>query len=268
MPFAVAITRLAREYDPGSYRTAPTVRPLDPERWLPPLATRLGLTAYDLRMRLTGESPWVIATVRGAEEAAALVSSLRAAGFGAVQCDLAARPWAPADDLSLRLLDDALALDPTGGRVPYAALRLIVLATLDTEHGDESVERVVVAQHHRREPVVVEVSRFSYARKRQRVLYLYSGDGLPAVRLEQESLRTTGVVGRTSRERFDHVVEAVRARCPDARFDERLVAGPRRRTSFTLSPMERARRGSVSDNASDTDLAAWALALATEAGQL
>ncbi len=94
MPFAVAITRLAREYDPGGYRTAPSVRPLDPGRWLPPLATRLGLTVYDLRMRLTGEAPWVIVTLRVADEAAALVSSLRASGFGAVHYDTDLAAWA------------------------------------------------------------------------------------------------------------------------------------------------------------------------------
>jgi hypothetical protein len=64
VPFAVAITRLAQEYDPGSYRTAPSRRAIQPSRWLPPLAERLGVASYDLRLRLADGSPWVIATLR------------------------------------------------------------------------------------------------------------------------------------------------------------------------------------------------------------
>ncbi|MDB4932341.1 MAG: hypothetical protein JWM10_4825, partial [Myxococcaceae bacterium] len=225
MPFAVVITRLAQEYDPGSYRTAPSRRAIDPSRWLPPLAERLGVAAYDLRLRLTGESPWVIATLRLRGDAEALTADLRAAGFGAVCCDVDARPWASPGDLSLALDDEGLSLAPGGARVAYAAVALVVVATLDAEHGDESIERVVRAPRQGVDAPVIEVSRFSYARKRQRVMYLRGGAEGVALRFEQDSLRTTGVAGLTSRERFDRVVAAVRARCPGARFDERFVEG-------------------------------------------
>jgi hypothetical protein len=268
VPHAVAIARLPRELEPGGYRTAPTERVVDPERWLPSLASRVGLTVYDLRMRLTGEAPWVIAHAREAADAEALVASLRAAGFGAVRCDLDARPWSAVTEHWLSLRDDAVAFEPHGPTVAYASVRVMVLAVLDAEHGDESVEKVVVARRQRGAPVTADVSRFSYARKQQRVLYLYAGDGRWSVRLTQESMRTTAVTGLTSRERFDRVVAALRARCPGALVDERFVGGPRRRTSFAQSAQEGARRGSVSDNAVDTDLAAWALCLAAESGQL
>jgi hypothetical protein len=268
VPFAVAITRLAQEYDPGSYRTAPSRRAIEASRWVPALAERLGVAAYDLRLRLAGESPWVIATLRLRADAEALTADLRAAGFGVVCCDVDARPWSSPGDLSLALGEEGLSLDPGGARVAYGALRLAVVATLDAEHGDESVERVLRAPRQGVDAPVIEVSRFSYARKRQRVMYLYGGPGGVALRFEQDSLRTTGVAGLTSRERFDRVVEAVRARCPGLRIDERFVEGPRRRRSYAQSALENARRATVSDNAGETDLAAWALSLAMESGQL
>lgn len=269
MPFAVAITRGPERASFGGYRDAPVSVDLDPQSWAADLAPLARVTAYDLRMRLAGEAPWVIANVREADEANALVAALRDRGFGAVACDLsAARPWSPAGDVVMAFHDEHLTLDPGGLRVPYAHLKVIVRATFDAERESEQVERVVVSRNHRHGPHTVDVSRFSYAREREQALYLFAGADRQGARLAQNALRPVGVEGLTSRERFDRAVDLLRDRAPQARFDDRLVARPRKRTSFSLAFVEGASRGSVSSNATETDLAARLMALAFTSGQM
>ncbi len=269
MPFAVAITRGPDRVSTGGYREAPVSVDLDPQSWAAALAPLTEVTAYDLRMRLAGEAPWVIAHTREPDEAAALGSALRDRGFGAVACDVsAARPWSPAGDLVLAFHDDHLSLDPGGLRVPYAHLRVMVRATFDAERESEQVERVVVSRNNRHGPHTVDVSRFSYAREREQALYLFAGADRQGARLSQSALRPVGVEGLTSRERFDRAVDLLRSRAPQARFDDRLVARPRKRTSFSLAFVEGASRGSVSSNAAETDLAARLMAIAFTSGQM
>ena len=59
---------------------------------LPELAARLGMVAYDLRLRLAGVLPAVFAQVEEKMEAAGHVEFLRARGHGAIACDAEAVP--------------------------------------------------------------------------------------------------------------------------------------------------------------------------------
>jgi hypothetical protein len=255
MPHAVAITRAPSLGASGGYRAAPADAARSLDAALPTLAALLGVTRLDLRMRLAGESPWVVARVNGADEAARTVASLRAEGFGAVDCDVAeARAWAPAGDAVLTLDDAGVEVWPSGRRVAYGALRALFVATLVVEHQREEVERVVVSHSGRGGPRVAKVSHSTYERTQQRAVYLAPDEG-PAVRLVQAGLRCAGVRGATSRERFDAVVSELRARAPEARYDERLTASPRRRSSYASLMDEGERRGAVTSNAAETDLA-------------
>lgn len=263
MPHAVAITRLASLHAPAVYRAAPSSAPPSLEALLPTLASLVGATAFDLRMRLAGDAPWVVARPRTSAEAEATVASLRAAGFGAVHCDVAeARAWSPSVAAVVSFEEGALVIGPIGRRVACAEVRVALVATLEAERETEGVERVQVSRNARGAPQFAEVSRFSYGLARQRALYLVTRPGERAVRLAQEQLRAADAVGVTGRAHFDHVVAALRARAPDARFDERLAAAPRRRSSFTVTAAEGERRGAVTSNVAETDLAAWLLALA------
>jgi hypothetical protein len=55
---------------PGSYREAGTLVAAPIEMWLAPIAAALSLTAYDLRLRVAGPVPWIVARVATAAEAA------------------------------------------------------------------------------------------------------------------------------------------------------------------------------------------------------
>ena len=70
--------------------------PLEEE--LPELAARLGVLAYDLRLRLAGGLPALFVRVEDGTEAAGHVTFLRARGHGAVVCDAEAVPG-PEDQL-------------------------------------------------------------------------------------------------------------------------------------------------------------------------
>jgi hypothetical protein len=265
----LAITRLPSAVTSTDYRSAP-----EPQGQLSPqdalwLASLLGLSAYDARMRLAGPAPWFAARLP-APEAAAQIAALRDRGFGAVGVGLGAS--AP------RLVPSSVVIQPgeegledTSGRplFAYEAVRLIVVATLDQEHGAERVEEVIVGgRFSRGGPTTVEVSRYQYERQQRRALYVFLEAGPPALCFTQSSLAAPSIPARTSRERIDGLLRLLRERCPRALVDERLAQAPRKRTSFLTLPPTTSGRDAVSSNANETDLATCALALALAQDQL
>lgn len=252
----------------GSYREAPCDEKLAPKDWALSLAMLLGATAYDLRLRLVGEAPWVIANTHTLEEARAMVSLLRGHGFGAVECELSsARPWVPPNDLPVALETERMTFGASGIELEYSRLRVIVRATVDAERGDERIEQIKVGSDARAR-YVVDVSHFSYARERDQAVYLFTDLHQNAARFTQSTLRVRGVVGVTSHERFDRFIVGLRAKAPGARYDQRFVARPRKRTSFSMAYTEGSARGSLSSNSGETDLAARLMALAFMTGQI
>lgn len=269
MPYAIAITRLPRLASGGGYRTAGSEPPPSLDLFLTTLTSILGVTAFDVRTRLAGDAPWVVARTLTEAEADATVSTLRDAGFGAVHCDVVrARAWAPAGDSTLVINPTGLTILPAGVEVEYAAVRALLVATLDAERQTENVARVVVARNARGQPVHADMSSFRYDRTQQRALYLVTDGDRPLVRLAQESCRLLDVRGTTSRERFDRLIAAVRGETHEARYDDRLVARPRRRSSYANVVTEGERRGAVTTNVAETDLAVWLLARALAERQI
>ncbi len=269
MPHAIAITRLPRLASGGGYRTAGSEPPPSLDLFLTTLTALLGVTAFDVRARLAGDAPWVVARTLTESEADATVSALRDAGFGAVQCDVTrARAWAPSGDTTLTINPAALAISPAGVEVDYSSVRALILATLDTERQTEDVARVVVARSARGQPVHADMSSFRYDRRQQRALYLVTESERPLVRLAQEGCRLLDTRGATSRERFDRLIQAVREEAQEARYDDRLVARPRRRSSYANLVTEGERRGAVTSNVAETDLAVWLLARALAERQI
>lgn len=272
MACAVALTALPRHRAEGHYRQGPVVSAaseVDPlSAAALGLAPLVGATAYDLRMRLAGPAPWVVAHTPDALTAEALVGHLRALGAGAVWCDHG--PGAlrdPGPGATVVLDGDTLRVVPQGWAVPFASVALVVVVTLDVERQVEDIERVVVSNHPRRGRVEVDVSRHAYARQQQRGVYLCTRGGDTVLRLVQGTLRVAEVHGVTSRARFDAFVAQLVGLCPDARVDRRFVDAPRKRTSFALSSPVGQAQDAVHSNLSATDLAVRLLARAASEAQ-
>ncbi len=268
MPHAVAITRLPSLGASGGYRVAPAEASHTTEHALPTLAALLGVTRLDVRLRLAGEAPWIVARTNAHDEAARTVEALRAEGFGAVGCDVAeARAWSPAGDAVLTLGDAGVEVWPSGRRVAYASLRAVLIATLVIERAKESLEPVTASRAGRSTPMLMKVAHTRYERAQQRALYLVP-EGGPTLRLTRDGLRLPGAGGAVTREGFESVIAALRERAPDARHDERLASAPRRRSSYASVFDEGERRGAITSNVAETDLAVSLLARALAERQL
>ena len=275
MACAVALTALPalfRHRAEGHYRQGPVVSAAPEADPLAAivlgLAPLVGATAYDLRMRLAGPAPWVVAHTPDAPAAEALVGHLRALGAGAVWCDHT--PGAvrdPGPGATVVFDGDTLRVVPQGWAVPFVSVALVVVVTLDVERQVEDIERVVVSNHPRRGRVEVDVSRHNYARQQQRGVYLCTRGGDTVLRLVQASLRAAEVHGVTSRARFDSFVAQLVGLCPDARVDRRFVDAPRKRTSFALSSAVGQAQDAVHSNLAATDLAVRLLARAASEAQ-
>jgi hypothetical protein len=276
----VALTR-ARLHDQGlgSYREARGAgREMPREEIAALLAELTGeADAYTFRLRLGPTFPWLVAREADPVRAHALVQRLRERGLGAVACDLAeAVPWsAPPGALAMSLEPDHVAFGP-GLRVPYEALRVVVLATLDQEHSREEIEKIRVRTG--RYAKEVPVSGYRRETTRTRAAHLFLGARQRSVRLVQGGLRlaTAAATGtdtdglsatgdpaippaRTSLELFERAVDALLARAPHAIRDARLVDGRRARSHFSMHQGGRER---LTSNLRETDVAARLLALA------
>ena len=113
----------------------------------------------------------------------------------------------------------------------------------------------------------MKVAHTRYERAQQRALYLVP-EGAPTLRLTRDGLRLPGAGGAVTREGFESVIAALRERAPDARHDERLASAPRRRSSYASVFDEGERRGAITSNVAETDLAVSLLARALAERQL
>lgn len=263
----VAITREPQVAAVGdAYRSAPQTVAVDRERWLPDLAALLATTVYELRGRMASEAPWVIG-YRDAAGADAMVRALRSMGFGALHEAVAAvRVWSPVGDDVLRVAPDGLFFTPSGVTMPFAHVRRVVHASLDLELAREGVEKVVATRGNRGQPVMANVTRVRYDHNRQLAMYLFGDAGV--MRLIQDHVRLPDLPGVTGRQRFERLVETVRAAAPDAAHDDRLVAHPRRRTSYSIAAMPGNQSVTSTSNHGETDLAAWLIDRALRERQL
>lgn len=260
MVHVVALTRAPRVALPGGYREVGSAVAAPIESWLGPLASLLGMTAYDVRLRVAGSPPRVVART-GEPEASALLARLRALGWGAVAVDpdglLGAHASPPA---RVFLREDGVLLEPQGRTLPFADLTLLVRATIEQELATETV---------RATPSNLDgITRHNHERVRAHALYLSTREDARGVRLIEGTLAFPELAGSTGRERFEGFVAGLRARAPHARFHDRMVAEPRRRTTYRPLFVDARQRGALQGNLEETDRAAWLLALALAQRQL
>lgn len=243
------------------------------------LAPLVGLAAYDLKLKLAGPLPLVLARTEDPEETARLLDSLRARGHGAVSCDLAEVPSA-ADLLAPRsytLEADRLTLAnpawPAGRALPYRDLvALILVRSTEVEESTVTTSRKTFSPGRalatgglmmRKKTKVASRSR---TESHERVLYLVDRAG-ERVRLCEGRLQHQGLgqqIAPTRTQNFTLLIDELRRRAPGARVDDRLATRLRPATT----PAHASRTGTGRSNASEIDLAVHLLVIGILSEQL
>ena len=272
--FAVAVTRTRGLVRPDQgYRASPSSAEPTREELAGVLAALTGQNAADWRMRIGQPLPWIVAMSPDAAHAEALVAALRAHGLVAVSCDSTTiRPWTPRGRATLVLHEDNFGFVDAARLVDYAAVRVAVLATVDSETSTEEVDQVRVSVNPRNFQQTMPVSRYHRERSRSRALFLVLGGDEPDIRLAQGSLRLeqVGPSGRvrmpsTAIEGFQRATDALLARLSGAIRDDRLLTARRSRNSFSTGADGVTH---TTSNARETDLVAHLIGLAWMEAQI
>lgn len=255
-------------------------RPLEQE--LATFAKTSGLTAYDMRLRLTGELPVVFERTTDPDQAKAILKLLRDRDHGAVACDVDA--VASSDELvpvrSFELEPTAVVFEQSSGqreRIEHDDVLALIRAMhlhsertgTKTQVRQLSLGRAALTGGLAFTKKVTKETR-SVRNERQQVLYLFRRSGGPPVLLEERGMRYGGLgrqIGPSAIENFSTMVSLLRSRTPESFFDERLALRPRRKLDLRLSgPVSRT--VASSSNVWATDLAAHLLVVAFVRNQL
>ncbi len=199
------------------------------------LAGALGTLAYEERLKLAVGLPSVVLLTPDAARAAALVEALRAHGHGAVACPASA-VVAGSEMISLRRFafdEDALVATDRGERLPWHDLAALIRAT-----DRRTVESATVVKEKKFDLARTVISGgLVRSRTTQRevttrnddnepVLYLFRASGATPWILREQGTHYEGLGARlasTAAPNFAATVAELRARAPEARYDERLV---------------------------------------------
>jgi hypothetical protein len=253
--------------------------PLDARQEAPRLASELGLSPYDVRMMLRGQTPIVVLRTSEWARAGQALAVLREWGHGAVACDLGevasgATAMCPR---AFTFEDGAfVAIHPSWARrtVRFDEIAVLVRATWSTSAADPVVLDPTLAFVLTPVPQGLSPSpvprRVRSADVREQVLYVFLAPGLQLLLLRETALDYRGLGERAAhaiRQNFSTVVAELRARAPLAVYDARLVS--RRRKSTIAKERGKGRLSpSAPSNVAETDLAAHLIALAHRDAQL
>lgn len=203
------------------------------------LATVLGTTLYEARLRLRGPGPAIVSRFAQLAQARACVSSLGLNGIYAVVVDVSDNGQGPPDKLVVRafeLTDEALvALDRNGNAtltLPYPEIRLLLhamerhpqLTMKTTERRQLALGRALLSgglmitkSKKQREQVAVE--------NPEAVLQIWDSSG-PRCELHESTVDFRGLEERLDPSRsanFLRTIAVLRERCPEAVYDARLL---------------------------------------------
>jgi hypothetical protein len=226
------------------------------------LAQELRANAYDLRLRLSGILPAVVVMTPDTNEAEAVLRAVRLRGHSAVACDLKCLvPSTSMVSVHHFALDDAgMRADVGAGDVlPYGAIQALVHAAHPELHRMLGYEHVYVSPRQgavRRETMTSEHDA-------SQSLYIFRADGeTPWIMREREAHYSAlgHACGPVQHQNFLAAIRALRARAPNAYFDDRLALHPRSPEHFTLS-LGRPDGGALPWADHGADLAAHLLAL-------
>ena len=203
----------------------------------PRLAADLGATAYETALLLRSPSPVPLLRTEDRARALDLLAKLRARGHDAVACDASAVVAADAmmPVRSFRLDDDAFVV--TSGNesvsVPWTDLRALVRAIHRTssQHLEKSAEKKLSLGRAAMSGGVIMTKTVTKSAKhtveeREQVLYLFRQSGSPLLAaLSRARYDGLGPELRPSQiENWNTLLRTVRARAPQAIYDERLLA--------------------------------------------
>lgn len=263
--FIVAVTR----WGPG----------LDTQ--LPELAADLGLFPYDLRIRLNGPLPVIVARLHEREAASALMAKLRGWGHGVVGCEdskvLAADTMLQVREFRIdgsRLVVDKDELDSADVLMLVHAMGVSEQQhTQETSKQQFSAARAVISGGWVTTRTVTSYSHTHGAGSEERI-YLFRRSYADPMLFCQHQLQYGGLgeaMSRSSHDNFAELTRQLRAFAPSACYDDRLRT-TRRKSTFELASWDQAGASKTStvsqSNASGLDLAAHLLLIGHARGQL
>ncbi len=245
--------------------------PLEEE--LPELAARLGVVAYDLRLRLAGGVPSLFVRVEDGMEAAGHVAFLRARGHGAVVCDAEAVPG-PEDQLvplDFEVTPTALRGICTQGRrfeLPVATIFALVHVacvtseehTVTTTKKKFSLGRAVATGGMVLRKKVDRVDK-TVTEEQEQMIYMFCRSHPAPYVWKELTLRYEGLGDQrqlTTMQNFATLSKRLRTLAPHAFHDQRLLTHKRRADISVLAGSARDRRLETS-NAGENDLAVFLL---------
>ncbi|RME21232.1 MAG: hypothetical protein D6806_15040 [Deltaproteobacteria bacterium] len=241
-----------------------------PEREYQWLAGRLGLTAYDVRMRIGGKPPVVIRTAAERSSLEPFADELEARGHSAVVFDGDEfEKWRGrlSEPRRFVLCENALSLPAEEANIPYKKIAVLMLALLKRTTVTTKVEKkkklavgraIATAGIVARKTVEKEYRRAS--EDRERVLYVLCGPPLLCCRLREHRLQYHGLgelLLPSQAENFSTLAHLLRQRAPNALFQDRTT-GPVRLQTVSISGWHRSSREEYS-NLMENDLNAFLL---------
>jgi hypothetical protein len=254
-------------------------RPLEAE--LPVFAEWLGMTAYDVRLRINAGLPAIVATAPDSGQTKALCARLRERGHGAVSADLAfAQALAPQVVREPSLTGDAFrGTDALGQSFEVRLQDVLTMLRATSVQEDESR----VTTHEKKLAVgralltgglmlrkTESRTTETQTESREQVLYVFRIDTRVPLLLRELSLRYQ-LLGKdlkpTTAQNFATLVEKLRGGAPHALYDQRLFTQKRKVVVAASSGTKDAQRVS-SSNESENLLAAYLITLAHVERQL
>ena len=251
--------------------------PLETE--LPTLASWLGVGAYDLRLSAAAGLPLLLKWSSDVAAAAELTERLRARNHGVVHSDTeSAGEKVIAREFSFGPAG-VLGLDSNGRplELAYADISGLIRVlsvesaenTIITREAKLNVGMAVMTGGLKVSKTVERTTRNVSEEREQQLLVWKRGLFAPWV-FGESSLRYQGLGAKlkpTSIQNFQVLIEELRARAPQALYDQRLLTQKRKVTIASAQGPANA-RSVKSSNTGENDLAAHLLVLAFEQGQL
>jgi hypothetical protein len=253
-----------------------------PEQEAAALAARLGVAAYDLRVKLQAPLPVVLTRLEDRTAAGALLAELRGRGHGAVALPEAAVPetGAMAAPREFELRADAfVGFDPLGAPDVIAGADLVALVHAAYVSAEETTTTTTERKFSPGRALLtgglairktVEKVQTTGDRQREQLLYLFARGRTGPMRLLERRLRYDALgpdLQPTVLLNFATLIRRLRALAPGAFFDDRLASRPRPARLAAISGNARDR--TVADsNVAETDLVAHILVQAYAQRQL
>jgi hypothetical protein len=249
---------------------------------LPELAARLGMVAYDLRIKLAGALPVFYTTDADVQTARTHVDFLRGRGHGAVVCDLDAVPRsadmcvAKTFTLGPRELSGT---DTNGGEftLAYADVTSLIrvmcvrneAVTVTTKEKKFSLGRAALSGGLVMTKAV-EKQQSHTSQEREQVIYSFCGESSAPMMWREYGLHYGGLGkarDHSASRNFMTLLQELQQRCPQARYDDSMLTN-KRRVDPTALGRGGAERHVEHSNERENELAAFVLHRAQLEGQL